>query len=138
MKIHHFFFTEEDSCLLENMPASYCDNDFVNKVMYIDGQFDFAKWSRPLQLSFLVKNNINDIKFRRNDVFGQVKFHTTEKIEFKRFVPTADFINILTDYMKIVTIKKKLWNMKKYYNFFKKSKVKKHILKIIKQNVLED
>ena len=138
IKIHYFFFTEEDSCLLENMPASYCDNDFSNKGMYIDGQFNFAKWCRPINFSFVAKKNISSIKFNKDDVYAQIKFHTKDKIKFKRFIPTPEFINIMQDYMKIITTKKKFWNMNNYYNFFKKSKIKKHVLKIIKQNVLEE
>ena len=137
--MHYYFFTEEESLPLEISQPSFCDNDFSNKTMLIGGLFDFAKWPRPINVSFIVKENVNDIQITPGTVYCQAKFHTKEKIQFVKFRPTDEINQIIGDLIKVRSFKpKQVWNLNQYYDMFKKMKIKKYLLKKIKENILED
>lgn len=137
--MHYYFITEEESLPLEISEPQLCDNDFNNKTMMIGGLFDFAKWPRPINVSFLVKNNVDEIQITPGTVYAQVKFYTKEKINFVKVRPTNEIFQIIGDFMKIRSFKpKQVWNLNQYYDMFKKMKIKKYLLKKIKENILEE
>lgn len=136
LNIHYFFITEEDSCMIELMPPALVDNDYAKKTMTLGGKFDVARWPRPLNNSFVVKENVSEIKIQTGDVYSQIRFPVNEKIEFVKYRPTDELLDIMKDYMKIQAFKHNFWNLNQYYDVFKKIKVKKYMIKKIKENVL--
>lgn len=138
LNFHYNFFCEEP-CMIDYGQARMTDNNFVNNTMMLPGRFDISKWSRPLNCSFLIKKDVNDLNWKMYDVYSQIRFLTKEKIEFIKFYPSRDINEILSDYMQIRHNKgRKVWQLQKYYDTFKKTKIKKYLMKKIKENILEE
>ena len=138
LNFHYNFFCEEP-CMIDYGQAKLTDNYFVNNTMMLPGKFDISKWSRPLNCSFLINKNVNDLNWKMYDVYAQIKFLTQEKVELVKFYPTREINEILSDYMMIRHQKgRKVWQLHKYYDTFKRTKTKKYLMKKIKENILED
>ena len=137
--MRHIFFTDEDSLLMDLMHPWLEDNEFTNNVSLVSGQFDIGKWFRPAESSFTVKRGNRTVSIKENDPIYYLKFHTTEKIQFKRFLCTPEIYSYVNS-----TVHSRNYHthdansLDWYYNIFgKHRKFKKLILKKIKENLID-
>lgn len=137
--MRHLFFTEEDSLLMDLMHPSLEDNEFTNNVGLVTGQFDIAKWFRPTESTFFVKGGNRTVSIREGDPLYYLKFHTTERIQFKRFMCTPEIYSYVNS-----TVQSRNYHTSDatsldwYYNIFgKHKKFKKLILKKIKEQLID-
>lgn len=136
--IPYFFFTEE-SCELQYSAPLIGNNDFIKKCSVIPGQVNIGKWFRPTDHAFLIREQNQTVKIEKDDTLANVRFCTTEKIEFRKFYFTEkcdEYFN------KVISFRQSQKNtLKDYFNFmyskFENSKLKNSILKEIKSNLME-
>jgi hypothetical protein len=137
-------FTEEPSLKMEVKNATYAKNDFSNKAVLVEGEVDIGKWFRPTDLSFFFRQPSSKIDVRMGDNLFYIKFNTDKKVILKKYQTTNELYRIqqeiftfrqdLIRFYKGYNLKDKLEN---YYAAFKNSRYKKHILKEIKNNLME-
>lgn len=134
--INLVFFSESDLDM-ELLPPYLEDNDFINKAVSVPGKFNIGKWLRPIDLALVLKGNHNRLKAKRGDVFNYLRFN--KPVKFVQF----DYTQELSDIQKDILRSKMILGSKSpalnyYYSLFKNSKYRHKILRLIKQNVLED
>jgi len=133
--IRYLFFCEEDVEVSQFSPL-FNDNDFSNKSIIIPGKFNIAKTYRPFDCAWKLKENVSSIKLKENDVVAYLKFYTNNKIQFKRFYRSEKLKNLQFSLFKLKSFKNKMSTLSYFYNVYEKIKIKKLILKEIKENLL--
>ena len=133
-----YFFTEESSLEMSQLPAYMEDNSVVNNTIMVPGKIDMGKYFRGLQFVFHMKHNCNEIIFNRKEIYFYVKFHTKKKLRFKQFLWTPE-ISAMNDMMMSAKHGKyDFMNLDYYYNIFDRFNFKKKILKNIKKNLCKE
>jgi len=135
--LFYYFFAEEE--LEMSYTASYFeDNSFNSSAVIIPGIFDISKWFRPVESSFILKDGCEKLVMNKDDVYAYIHFHTDQKIQFKRFHATKEIIDLGENFIRYN--KKNLrptMSMIPFYDAFARSKMKKLVLKKIKENLLD-
>lgn len=131
----YLFFCEEE-LVVEATSAYTADNDFVNKTMIIPGRFDIGRWFRPIDCTFIVKDNVDKIDWKRNQDFCHLNFRTDKKIILKRFFATHNLLDMVNQIVASRDYKKIDGTIDYLYDIFESSGIKKLILKEIKENLL--
>ncbi len=134
------FFTEGESLIMEQKNAIYSNNDFIKNVTVIEGRYDIGKWFRILDFAFIINHKNKFIKVAAGDTLQYIRFNTDRKIKFKKFYCTEEIYNISQHISNYRGHAKKLINltgMLGFYESFTRSKMKKLLLKQIKNNLME-
>ena len=132
-KMKYIFFTEEDSLPVTFYEFPFMeDNEFTKKCIIFPGTFDIGKWFRNTELAFILREEYNNLNIKQNDVYGYMRFHTEEKINFKQF----RYNNLLEEYQFDGFNLTFFDPMVKLANYYKLQKNKKLILKEIKRNLV--
>jgi hypothetical protein len=131
----YIFFTDEPSLLATiSQPPIYEDNNISERCIVIGGNLNIGKYFRNTEFSFILKNNFDEFVIKENEIFSYLKFHTKEKINFKRFFPSLK----IKEYLNMVRVsneyKKNIYT--KTNTFYNNFKYKKIILKEIKENLV--
>ena len=134
----YFFFTEEPSLNIKQKNAVYTNNDFTKKTGIIEGSFDIGQWVRLLDVGLYFKEP-STVNINLNDVLYYIEFFTDKKIVFKKFYYTLALRNMYETCVSVRDTKR--FPIKTYfeeiYLIFNQSKMKKRMLKEIKDNLLE-
>lgn len=131
------FFTDEPSLEMTAYYPAFLEDSYVSRSTYsIPGKFDIGKWFRPIEFNFYLREGIDTFKIKEGDIYTYIKFHTEEKINFIRFIPTENIKQYSENIVNSVFNKRPYKAIDKYYEHFKNSNIKKKILEEIKQNVL--
>ena len=131
-----YFFTLEKSLLLEQKTPVLENNDIKNKTMSVEGIFDIGKWVRPLECSVVMHKN-DTLNIEEDDIIYYVKFHTKEKIKFRKFLATNKLYELLS--MCARTRKTNITKTKSlnyFYNLLNAQKYKKIVFNEIKKNLI--
>lgn len=133
------FFSEED-LEMEFAGAYFSESKFSTSTMVIPGTVSISKWLRPTDLAFIVNKDVTTLPIKEHDHLYYVRFKTNEPVKLKKFFMTE----------KLIQIVKRVIHQKNYmadksvstyfnraYDYFEQSKVKKIILKEIKNNLME-
>jgi hypothetical protein len=136
------FFTERPSLMMSQLPAFMEDNTTVKNTICIPGQFDIGKYFRTLDFACHFRDGCKTIEFNRKEITFYLKFHTKEKIKFKRFLFTEE-LSKLNGIMGQVKNRKEPERvitkaLDFYYNIFDKYNFKNKMLKIIKENLCKE
>jgi len=135
----HIFFTDTESLDMTLYAPHMEDNDFTNNTTLVSGVFDIGKWFRPAESTFIVKSGNRTVTINENDPLYYLKFHTEEKIQFKRFICTPEIYSYAS-----LSVQSRKYHpntattLDWYYNIFgKHKKFKNLILKKIKENLID-
>ena len=129
----YIFFTDEPS--LEATYYEYPfleDNNITERCMIPAGRLDIGRWFRNSEFAFFLKNNYNEFKIERNEIYSYVRFHTSKKIKFKQFRFNSKLDSFMQDGLRLNSTQP-LYALE---NFYKNFKNKKLILKEIKDNLI--
>lgn len=135
----YLFFCEED-LEMEFSGAYFSESSFSNLTTVIPGSVSISKWFRPTDLSFIVKKGVDKISLQESDDLAYVTFKTSKSIKLKKFYLTKNLVDTIKhvlhqkDYMVDKSVSTYL---SRAYNYFEQSKIKKIILKHIKNNLME-
>ncbi len=139
MGVYYYFFTEEDHLLMSYQHPYLEDNRFTDRCVLIPGRLDIGRYFRGLDLSYHLRDSVDNFQIKQEDTYAYVKFHTEEKIQFKRFLFSPTLIEN-DDHMmreKMYKMSHKRLGLRYFYNIFKLNGYKKKALKEIKENLCE-
>lgn len=132
--LEHLFIADTDSLMMEQLHPVMASGDFANKVSLVQGHLDCAKYYRPLETAFKLNDSVNKLDINFDDPLYYVKFRTDLDIEFVRFAVDDELQKFIIDYSGLATrVKGRVSVLEAHYNIFKNSKVKSHILKMVKE-----
>jgi len=130
----YIFFTDAPSLQMSAGLLPHLENNnIVERCAVVPGMFDIGKWYRPIEFAFFLKPQFDKFKIEKDEIFQYVKFHTSKKINFIQFRESDMLKSYLNDVINIRKNKKDIQSLLSYYKHFK---LKKHILKNIKENIL--
>lgn len=129
----YIFFTDEPSLEVTFYEYPYLeDNNITERCMIPSGRFDIGKWFRNTEFAFFLKDNFNEFKIERNEVYSYIRFHTGKKVSFKQFRFNNMFNNYIQDGL-FLNATKPLYTLENFYKFFKNKKL---IINEIKNNLI--
>jgi hypothetical protein len=110
------------------------NNNITNKCITIPGTFDIGKWFRLTDFAFFLKNS-EVFEIEENEIYQYIQFHSDDKIIFKQFKINEQLNKYLFDITSAKEFRKiKIRSLQNYYLMLKH---KKHIIKEIKNNLIE-
>lgn len=135
--LFNYFFCEED-LEMSLTPSYFEDNSFNSSAIMIPGVYNIGKWFRPIECSFFMRSDHNKLIMKKNDIYAYVNFHTSEKIKLKRFHLTQEMREFGANFIRFNKKNTKpTMSLIPFYDAFARSKMKKLILKKIKENLLD-
>jgi len=129
--MHFIFFTEEKSLNITMLPPYLEKSDLSSSLIFLPGEFDMAKWYRPLEFPFILRGNSFSIK--EYEPYVYIKFNTKKKIKLVQFYESEKLAKYREDYIYAKEYNKKIKKLEDYYQM---SKLKDRIIKEIKNNVI--
>jgi len=135
--ILYLFIPECDELFVTEEKCLYKSNSFIDNTMIIPGTFDIAKWPRPLETAFHLTGNGFEIK--HGDPLFSLRFHTKEKIKFKRFLMTDKMDNYIKYMIDSSKNFKRLKDLSVLYDLIanKNKKYKRFMLQEARKNLLD-
>lgn len=131
----YIFFTDAKSLEISWMIPPYLEDNHITRSVYsFPGRFDIGKWFRTLDFPFFFRDGINQMLISEGDVYSYLKFHTNEKINFIKFMPT-DRIKFFSDSC-IRSTRGRKYGFNKIKDYYSTFNTKKYILQEIKNSVL--
>ena len=135
---HIIFFTEEPSLVARQKTAIYSNNDFTKKTGLIEGSVNIGQWFRPFDTAIYMKEE-GEVQIKSEDVLYYLEFLTDKKIVFKRFHANnliMKFCDFCVNLKSSRTFMLKSF-LQESYALFNRSRIKKQIIKEIKNNLLD-
>lgn len=133
---HRLLFFSETPLMLSTSPAFMHHNDFQTKLGYIPASFDVSRWLRPLQGTFELMPNVQELHLREDDPMYYVKFHTEEKIRLRRFRLTPEVHGVAHGCVHYKMFRPQS-SLRRIYDVFEQSKMPQQVLASIKENLLD-
>jgi hypothetical protein len=132
----YVFFTEEKSLELSIPSFPYLENNNISqRCSPFVGTIDIGKYFRPIDFAFFLKDPYNEFIIEKDEIFGYASFKTKEKIVLKQFYPTEKIKAYFKDVKNVN--KNKTFFYQGTESFYEKFRLKKIILKEIKENLLD-
>jgi hypothetical protein len=131
----YIFFTEEKSLKMTGQMFPFLEDNFAsNSCLIFPGSFDIGKWFRNTEFAFFLKDGVDHFSIKEDDIYMYIKFHTDEKIVFKKFIPTEKikFMSTSTNCLNRFS-----FYPKKLDDYYKNLTFKNKILKEIKENLVD-
>ena len=141
MSLGYLFFSEK-SLMATQLPPYYDDNGYTEKTFSISASYDIGRWFRPVcKPSFIFKPGIKTIEIKEGDALAYFKFNTQEKINLIEFEDTRFNLPTEENPATLCTMLKKqsegVLSLAKCYEYFEQYKMRRRILKLIKQSKLK-
>lgn len=127
------FFTDADKLEMTGNEYPFFENNNVtDRCMIFPGTYDISKRFRPLEFAFCLKEPHSAFRIDYQEVYSYIRFHTTEKINFRQFRMSNELMSLGRDCTNM-NKSLRLRTLDKFYQHFK---IKKFILKEIKNNLI--
>jgi len=141
MSLGYLFFSEK-SLMATQLPAYYDQNSFIENTFTISASFDIGKWFRPAaKPAFMIKPGVKEINIKEGDALIYFKLNTTEKVNLIEFEnPKFNLMDDENPAILCATLKKQsqgIIPLAKCYEYFDQFKMRRRILKLIKNNTIE-
>jgi hypothetical protein len=128
------FFTDSPSLETTFYQFPFLENNNITeRCIPIPGKFDIGKWYRSTEFPFYLKPQFNEFKIYKDEIYGYIKFNTDKKINFIQYRMT----NKIKEYLDDCYCMNFGGHLKKLENYYKMFKIKKLILKEIKNNLTD-
>lgn len=120
-----YFITNHDDVMIEQLPAFYHINDFTKNCTTVGGQFNVAKWTRPINLTAAIVTTESEediyIHIKKGDPLSYVRFTCKDNIKLKRITDIEEMIQISHQSKTCIDVKMFQANtgLKKLYEIFK-------------------
>ena len=130
------FVSEGDDLNITQEFPYFHDNDITRNMYIIPGTFNIGKHlPRTLEMSGKFKRP-GSITINEGDVLYYVRFHTKEKIIFKKFIFSEEMKSVIKNNLSIREHTKNRKSLSWWYNFVSRHNLKKYFLNEIKKNLL--
>jgi hypothetical protein len=133
--IEYIFFCE-DSLIMEMMPPYQHKTTVSQYGVISSGRFDIGKWFRPITFNHFLWENEKEFVAKENEPAVYLRFETEEKIKLQFFDMNQNLLNSMRACVNHRLFYKTMIPLLQKYEIFGKSKLKKHIIKNIKDNLL--
>jgi hypothetical protein len=130
-----YLFFSEKSLDMEVLPPYLHNCDISKKTLMITGKYNIGKHARRIENAMIFRNRGDKVEFVENTPQFYVKFHTEEKIQFKKFFMTAELLEISNNILSLRDFLNGKKPLQYWYDIFTLN-YRKKFLKIIKQNLL--
>jgi hypothetical protein len=131
------FVTDSPSLKMSLENPSFEDNEFTSSCYVIPGTIDIGNYFRLFELAFRIKKNHSVAAFDAGDIICYFKFHTPEKINFKRYFMSEklrEYNFMIQDIKSTFTPSPRPLSF--FYAKYKKFNLKRKIMKEIKKNLI--
>lgn len=130
------FIAKDDSLEMTQEHPNMVDNKFTKSCSVISGRFDIGKHFRMLSCAFFIRQGVNKVSIGEDDIIYNLRFNTKNKIKLVPFFMSPKFES-LTQNLGFKNTKSNSYKpLDYYYKLFKKKKLKKLLIKEIKNNLL--
>jgi hypothetical protein len=131
-----WLFFSEESVIIQQTPPYFHNTTAQNYGAIAPGSFDISKWYRPINLTYLLWENINELKIKENEPLAYLQFLTDKKVVLKRFENTPEIASIM---FGVAELKNHFprESLEKLYKRFTRSNRHKRLAKLIKENIVE-
>lgn len=131
-----WLFFSEESVIIQQTPPYFHNTTTQNYGAIAPGSFDISKWYRPINLTYLLWENVNELKIEKDEPLAYLQFLTNKKIVLKRFENTPEIASIMLGATKLKNYFPRE-PLEKLYNRFTGSKRHKRLATLIKENIVE-
>jgi len=125
------YLCDKDLEMTGNLSPYLEDGDVSSRCIATPGRFNIGQWQRSVEFACKLRDEHDTFKISEDEIYTYTQFHTKEKIQFKQFIATDKFKDLIADNMNMRNNKSRMWKMPMY-----KSKIKNLIMKEAKSNLL--
>lgn len=130
------FFSEEPLDLLITPP--YLHNTSADKGGALAaGSYDISRWFRPIDLAYILWEGSNEVKIKKGEPACYLHFLTDRPVKLVQFELTSDLFYIGEQCVELKSVMK-YKSLSFLYDIFTRSNRHKAVLKIIKENLLDN
>lgn len=129
------FFSEEESMIATLTPPYFEKVKSYESGTIIPGQFDIAKWFRPMNMEFQLWPDINILNIPAGEALCYVQFHTNKKIVLKRFIVNREIEKLIASIAQVSALKR-FARLSERYKAFEQSQSKQRVLKLIQKQLV--
>jgi hypothetical protein len=130
------FVTESDDLMITLESPYFHDNTITRNLFVMPGTFNIGKhFPRTLELAAKFKQP-GYVRIVEGDALFYLKFHTDEKITFKKFVCSNELKKLVESNFKVRGHTKGIKQLQWWYNIVRRNNLKKYFLKEVKKNLL--
>lgn len=130
------FFTDAPS-LVVSMSPPYFQKTFHSQFgAIVPGEFDVAKWFRPMNFEFQLWDGVDELHIPANDPIGYVECHTDAKVVLRKFHLTPQ-LNRLSSSLIHVSPHRRFAKLREKYSLFERAKISGGILRQIQENLVD-
>ena len=130
------FVSEGDDLSITQEFPYFHDNDITRNIYIVPGTYNIGKHlPRSLEMSGKFKKP-GSITINEGDALYYVRFHTKEKIIFKKFIFTEQMRSVIKNNLSIREHTRNRKSLGWWYNFVSRHNLKKYFLNEIKKNLL--
>ena len=132
---HRLLFFSEAPLTMSTSPAFMHRTDWQTKLGYIPASYDISRWLRPLQGTYEVMPNVQDLNVREDDPMYYLKFHTDEKVRLRRFKMTPEVHGVAHGCVHYKMFRPQS-SLRRVYEAFEQSHLPKQVMDSIRANLL--
>lgn len=133
-KQRYLFFSDADILKTTFYIPPFFENNFIyNNTIPLPGEYDISKWFRNSEFPFYLKGDSFNINV--GDIYAYIRFNTDDRVKMKRFNKTDKITDIWQSSVMSSSYKEKSSPLSYFYDSFNKNKIKKELIKEIKQNL---
>jgi hypothetical protein len=133
---YSWMFMSEEPLIMRQSHPFFHKTEFNKHGVLASGSYDIGKWVRSVGPSILLWEGVKTFKAKRGEPISYLEFETDKKIIFKQFYPTQRILDIRQACSSQVFIRKGM-SLKEKYEVFANAKLKKVVMKDIKENLLD-
>jgi len=133
----HIFFCEEDLAIEATSPYFH-KTSYSQYGTFMNGTFNIGAWYREVNADFQLWEGVDEFKLEKNDPLFYIKFNTDKKVVLKRYKITREIQSISTSCRDFRFTFGKFTTWEQKYNQFKMTKTNKILLKLIKENLIDE
>jgi hypothetical protein len=128
------FFTDAPSLKVTLSEPPFLEmNEVTKRTLILPGSMDIGKWFRNTDTMFYLRPEFDEFTISEGDVYGYIRFHTDQPINFIQFRQSHELNYYLLDSIRAKENKKRSYKMFKYYDMFRSKEL---VLKEIHNNIL--
>ena len=128
-----FYFFSEQPLKLSIQTPNFHDSK-IKHIPLLTGEYDIAKWFRPVFPSY-ANYNYENFSMKRGDAMMYIKFNTDKKVVLKEFCMNRELDNLVTGSLDLKSVMP--WvPLDRLYKMFLANNMNKKVLKQIKNQVV--
>lgn len=130
------FFTDAPSLTVSISPPYFQKSVHSAFGAIVPGEFNVAKWFRPMNFEFQLWEGVSELKVPANDPIGYVECQTEAKVVLRKFNLTPR-LNKLSSSLIHVSPHRRFTKLREKYSLFERSKISGGILREIQENLVD-